>query len=263
MRARSLCAAGTAALLLLGSCGSSGKPSSSGNDTTTTAAAKVRSHVTIDAREFSYTLPAQIPAGWVDITLHISGTVDHQIAFAKLNAISFAAFETAAATTNLETLGGVDFVGGPNNVDPGKSVTATVHLEAGAYGVACFIPDGPDGKTYAEHGIVGEVEVVKTTESVDDAPRVDAGTVSLGDFSFLLDASFTGGGTVEIKNTGTQVHELIIEKEATGATLADVKKFLLVLPGNPAPSGPLPRGGRRGRPRSGPNDPPDDGAHAR
>ena len=125
---------------------------------------KTRPHITIDAKDYGFTLPAQIPAGWVDVTLHNSGKVGHQIAFAKLGSVSFAAFKTAASATDVKALAGVQFVGGPNNVDPGRSVTATVHFEPGEYGVACFIPDDKDGKSHAEHGMVGEVNVVKTAD---------------------------------------------------------------------------------------------------
>ncbi len=129
---------------------------------------------------------------------------------------------------------GVQFVGGPNNVDPGGSVTATVHLEPGTYGVACFIPAAGDGKPHAEHGMVGQVNVVETAASVEEAPSVDGGSISLSEFTFLPDASFTGTGTVAIKNVGTQVHELIIVKEAPGATLDQVRGFFLQ-PGGPPP----------------------------
>jgi uncharacterized cupredoxin-like copper-binding protein len=241
------------ATLALAACGSSSKAGSSGDDTTTTAAVKQRPKVTIEAKEFGYTLPAEIPAGWVDVTLHNSGKVGHQIAFAKLNSVSFTAFKTAASATDVKALAGVDFVGGPNNVDPGQSVTATVHFEEGDYGVACFIPDDSDGKSHAEHGMVGEVKVVKTADSVEDAPKVDAGTVSLSEFTFLPDASFTGKGTVAIKNVGTQLHELIVMKEAPGKTLADVKKFLLTPPGTPPPAGPPPFSSAGGIVGLGPN----------
>lgn len=239
MRSRTFVIAGAAALMLLSACGSSSK-SSSGGDTTTTAATKARPHITIDAKDFGFTLPDQIPAGYVDITLHNTGATGHQIAFAKLNSVSFTAFKAAADVTNVKALTGVDFVGGPNNVEPGQSVTATVHLEEGEYGVVCFIPDDKDGKTHAEHGMIGEVKVVKTDASVEDAPKVDAGTISLSEFTFQPDASFTGRGTVEIKNVGTQIHEMIIMKEAPGKTLAEVKAFLLAPPGSPAPAGPPP-----------------------
>jgi plastocyanin len=229
------------ALLALAGCGSSSKPSSSGDATTpTVAAAKTRPHITIEAKDFGFTLPAEMPAGWVDVTLENNGKTGHQIAFTKLGTMSFAAFKAAAILTDVKKLSAATFVGGPNNAEPGGSVTTTIHLEPGAYGVACYIPADSDGKTHAEHGMIGQVNVVKTADSVDDAPKVDGGTISLSEFSFQPDASFTGSGTVEIKNVGTQVHEMILVKEAAGKTLDQVKAFFLTPPGTPPPAGPPP-----------------------
>jgi hypothetical protein len=228
------------ALIALAGCGSSSKSNASGDNTTTTSATKARPHITIDAKDFAYTLPASMPSGWVDVTLHNSGKTGHQIAFAKLGSVSFAAFKAAAVATDVKKLADVQFVGGPNNVDPGGSVTATIHLEPGTYGVACFIPADSDGKTHAEHGMIGQVTVTQSPDSVETAPQVDGGTITLSEFTFQTDASFTGSGTVAIKNVGTQVHEAIIVKEAEGATLDKVKGFFLTPPGTPPPSGPPP-----------------------
>jgi hypothetical protein len=228
------------ALLALAGCGSSSKSGSSGTTSPTAPAAKARPHVTIEARDFAYDLPASMPAGWVDVTLHNSGKTGHQIAFSKLGTTSFAAFRTAAITTDVKKLADVQFVGGPNNADPGGSVTATIHLEPGTYGVACYIPADSDGKTHAEHGMIGQVTVTQSPDSVEDAPPVDGGTITLSEFTFQTDASFTGSGTVAIKNVGTQLHEAIIVKEADGATLDKVKGFFLAAPGTPPPAGPPP-----------------------
>jgi uncharacterized cupredoxin-like copper-binding protein len=219
------------AALLLAACGSS---SSSADTTPTTAVTKPRPQVTIDAKDYRYTLPATIPSGWVDVTLHNSGTVGHQIAFARLGSVSFAEFESAASATDFEALADVQFAGGPNNADPGGSVTATVHLEPGTYGVAGFIPDAKDGKSHAAHGMIGRVEVAETPDSVEEAPTVDGGSISLSEFAFLPNASFSGTGTVEIKNVGAQVHEAVIVKEAAGATLEQVKDYF-VEPAGPPP----------------------------
>lgn len=191
------------ALLALTACGSSSKSGSSGDATTTTtvAEAKARPHVTIEASDFAYKLPDSMPSGWVDVTLKNNGKTGHQIAFTKLGgSMTFAAFKAAAINTDVKKLSDVQWVGGPNNADPGGSVTATIHLDEGTYGVACYIPADSDGKTHAEHGMIGQVTVAKTADSVDDAPKADAGTISLSEFTFLTDASFTGNGTVEIKS---------------------------------------------------------------
>jgi len=227
-------------VLLTAACGSSSKTGSSGSGSTVAGAGKTRPHITIDAKEYGFTLPAQIPAGWDDVTLHNSGKVQHQIAFAKLGSVSFAAFKTAASATDVKALAGVEFAGGPNTVDPGSSVTAIVHFDEGEYGVACFIPDDKDGKSHAQHGMVGEVKVVSTHDSVEDTPTTDGGSISLSEFTFLPDASFSGTGTVAIKNVGTQVHEMIIAKENPGKTLDQVKAFFLTPPGTPPPAGPPP-----------------------
>jgi hypothetical protein len=220
------------ALSSLAACASSSK-SSSDSSSSTTVAAKARPHVTIEAFDYGYKLPAQMPAGWVDVTLHNTGKTGHQIAFAKLGTTSLAAFKAGVYATDVKALAGVQWVGGPNNADPGGSVTATIHLEPGKYGVACFIPDDKDGKTHAEHGMIGQVDVAETADSVETAPTVDGGMISLSEFTFVPDASFKGNGTVAIKNVGTQLHEIIIVKEAAGKTLDDVKGFFLKSSGPP------------------------------
>jgi plastocyanin len=221
--------------LVLSGCSSSSKSSTSGV-TTTTAAAKARPQVTIDASEYKFVLPQSIPSGWVDITLHNTGGVEHQIAFIKLGSLSFAAFKSAAATINIKALGDLSgFAGGPNSVDPGHSVTATVHLDPGKYGVACFIPTA-DGKPHAAQGMVGEVTVAATADSTETAPVADAGTITTKEFTFKVPANFTGQGTVAFTNAGKQVHEAILLKEKPGKTLSEAKQFLLAT----NPSGPPP-----------------------
>jgi uncharacterized cupredoxin-like copper-binding protein len=231
-------------LLALAGCGSSSKsstPSDSGATTTTSAAApKERPKVTIVAKDFSFALPNSMPTGWVDVTLKNEGKTGHQIAFTKLGTVPFATYKAAAVNTDMKKLADTTFVGGPNNAEPGQSVTATIHLEAGAYGVACYIPADSDGKTHAAHGMIGQIDVVQSPDSVEDAPKVDGGSISLSEFTFQPDASFTGSGTVEIKNVGTQVHEMILVKENAGKTVNDVKGFLLTPPGTPPPAGPPP-----------------------
>jgi len=227
-----------AAAVLLGACGSSSKTSTP----PTTIKVKTRPQVTITARDYRFGLPAQIPAGWVDVTLHNVGEQGHQVAFVKLNSLTFAEFQAAADATDLTKLQDAVFVGGPNNVDPGASVTATVHLAAGNYAVVCLIP-GADNKPHAAHGMIAPVTVAQTADSDEDTPKADAGKITVTEFTFTPDSSFTGRGTVEIDNIGNQVHEVIIEKMASGTTFAEAKRYILIPPGAPGvatPPGPPP-----------------------
>src|SRR5690349_11343167 len=123
--------------LAVAGCSSSSK---SGSGTTTTAApAKPHPKVTIVAKDFSFQVPATIPAGYVDVTLHNRGKEDHQAQFVKLGSMTLAALKAHAVKTDLTGLKpGTVFAGGPNVAPPGGSSTATVKLEPGTYAVMCF-----------------------------------------------------------------------------------------------------------------------------
>ncbi len=225
--------------LVLAGCGSSSKSSDSGNTTTTAGTPKDRPKVTITAHDFSFTAPATMPAGYVDVTLTNQGKEDHQLQLVKLGSATLAEFKAYAVTTDLAKVQpGTIFVGGPNNVAPGKSVTATVKLDPGEYAIACFIP-GKDGKPHVAKGMLGEVKVATAADSVDVAP-VATSTITLGDFSFTLPPGFSGKGTIDISNQGNQVHEAVLYKLAAGKTVNDAKAFLLTAPGTPPPAGPPP-----------------------
>jgi plastocyanin len=219
------------------SCGSSDSTADS-KTTSTTTAAKPRPAVTIETSDFSFTAPATIPAGYVDVTMKNVGQEGHQVQFVKLNGVSEADFTTAASNTDIGALADAVFVGGPNGADPGGSATATVKLDPGSYEIVCFIP-GSDGKAHAAHGMIGKVEVKKTAASVETAPESD-GTIVLSDFVFEPPTDFTGKGTFTVENKGSEVHELGLFKIADGKTIDDVKGYLLTPPGTPPPAGPPP-----------------------
>jgi hypothetical protein len=204
-------------------------------------AVKTRPQVTIEARNFQFVLPDQMPAGWVDVSLLNASDQDHQIAFVKLGSLSFAKFKRAMTTMNFKGLpADTVFVGGPNGVAPLAKLTVTVHLEPGTYGVVCFLPDPKDGKSHAAKGMVGQVEVTPNIFTVEEPPDASGGKIDMTEFDFLVDPAFKGVGTVAFNNVGTQVHETAIFKIAEGKTLADVKKFLFVAPGKKPPAGPPP-----------------------
>jgi len=215
------------AVALLAGCGGSKKK---------VAPQKARPQVTIEARNFSFVLPDQMPSGWVDVTLHDASADVHQIAFVKLGSLTFAKFKKAASTNNFKGFpADTVWVGGPNNVAPLKSLTATVHLEPGTYGVACFIPDDKDGKAHAAKGMVGQVEVIPTIYSLEEAPVASGGKIDMTEFSFTVDPALKPG-TVAFTNAGTQVHEAAIFTLAPGKTLADLKQALFAAPGSKRPS---------------------------
>jgi plastocyanin len=224
--------------LALAGCSSSSK---SGSSTTTTPTGSAgRPHVTFVAQDYSFTAPATIPAGYVDVSVKNEGKEDHQVQLVKLGSMSLDQFKNAAIKTNIGAVQkSTVFVGGPNVANPGKTTTATVKLAPGKYAVVCFIPANSDGKPHAAHGMITAVDVAQTDASDETTPS-PASTIALKDFSFTVPAGFTGQGVVDIANQGTEVHEMGLVKLKPGKTLKDAKGFLLTPPGTPPPAGPPP-----------------------
>jgi hypothetical protein len=237
--ARKMTTAAVVVGVLLAGCSSSSKSADS-STTSTTAEAKPIPKVAITAADYTFAMPAEIPAGYVDVTLSNTGKESHQVGFVKLGSMTFAQFKAAAAKTNVAAIKpGTIFLGGPNGADPGQKTSAVVKLDPGNYAVVCFIPANSDGKPHAAHGMVGEVKVASTGASSESAPK-SASTITLGDFSFTLAPGFSGKGPIDVSNQGTQIHEMIIVKLSPGKTVNDAKKFFLTPPGTPPPSGPPP-----------------------
>ena len=240
MRARVMVLALAVGIALAG-CSTSSK---AGTSTPTTApGAAGRPKVTIVARDYSFSAPPTLPAGYVDVSVENKGKEDHQVQFVKLGSMSLDAFKAAAFKTDIGAVQkSTVFAGGPNLASAGKTTTATVKLDLGKYAVVCFIPANSDGKPHVAHGMITVVNVAKTPASDEKRPSA-ASTITLRDFSFAVPKGFTGQGVVDISNRGKQVHEMAIVKLEPGKTLKDAKSFLLTPPGTPPPAGPPPFAG--------------------
>jgi plastocyanin len=103
----------------------------------------------------------------------------------------------------------------PSMLGPGRAETVTTRLSAGHYVVVCFLP-GPDGMPHAAMGMIGEVTVDGTDAGA--APPATKGTVALTDSGINVPAGFGAGGTFEIKNAGSKVHDFSVVR-LRGTTL--------------------------------------------
>ena len=112
----------------------------------------------------------------------------------------------------------VTWVGGANAVPPGGSEEALVELSPGEYLIVCFMPS-PDGTSHVMKGMVSTVRVDAGTPTTD-LPAPDA-TIEVKDFQIAMPEGFTGSGLVEMRNTGSQPHEVIFVRANDGATIAD------------------------------------------
>jgi hypothetical protein len=104
--------------------------------------------------------------------------------------------------------------------DPGKEITSAaiagphvdehviVPLVAGHYVVTSFLPlDG--AQSQVDKGMIGEFTVLDATSSASAPPKTD-GTVALADDGITLPSGFSKGGTFEVKNTGTKLHDFSV-----------------------------------------------------
>jgi hypothetical protein len=213
--------------LALAGCGSD---SNSDDSSPTTTPAETRPKVTITAHDFSFDMPAQIPSGYVDVTIDNQGREDHQAQLVKLGSLSFTKFKSSDDITKVPA--DTVFVGGPNGAAPGESTTATLKLDPGTYAVVCFIPSPNDGKPHEAKGMVEQIEVVRTADSVDAAPVADS-TIELSEFLFVVPDDFDGEGVIDVTNVGAQIHELVMVKLNDGKTPADAAKWFAAPKGAP------------------------------
>ena len=191
----------------------------------------------VEAKDFSYGLPASTPAGVTHITLKNTGKEEHQAQIGRL-ATGKTMADLTAALQNPDpaaALGMLTLLGGPNLVAHGASGSTDVDLEPGTHVLLCFI-SGADNIPHLAKGMVAPLEVTPPA-ATGTLPAGDA-AVNLQDFAFVgLDSLSAGKHTITVTNKGPQPHEAGIVKLADGVTAADlVAAFNATTP----PSGPPP-----------------------
>jgi plastocyanin len=178
--------------------------------------------VSFTAADFNYTGPDTIPAGVTTLQLVNTGAQPHHMFLVKLNEGKTAQdLMTAMQAPNATTMPSwaVEW-GGPNAAEPGKTVAATVSMEAGNYVVFCVIP-GPDGVPHVAKGMMRMLTAVPPAASAQAAPEPAADiTMTLVDYGFTLSTPLTPGRhTIKFDNTAAQPHEVVLVKLNPGTTM--------------------------------------------
>jgi hypothetical protein len=180
--------------------------------------------------EYSFTGPAEIPAGLTRLTLRNDGQMDHHMMVVKFNEGKSAADLPAALAAGLPGLFelGVS-IGGPGGTGPGQTATTVYDLAEGNYILICLIPD-EDGIPHVAKGMALPVTVTPGTTTAP-APQADA-TISMMDFHFTgLPATVTPGQHVwEMVNQGQQLHEIVVLQLAPGVTYEQVEAIFMAPP---------------------------------
>lgn len=176
--------------------------------------------VTVEASDTALTMPAEIPAGLVTLTVNNSGQAPHGPLFARLNeGVTQEQFMEALMTdeSGAAAIALVTLLGGPQ-VAPGASEQATFDLKPGAH-IALDFGEGPPQ--------IANFTVTAGSGATPAEP-VAAVNADLIDFQFALpDQIKAGAQTWKIENKGGQWHEMAIFKLNEGVTVEDVMAMVM------------------------------------
>jgi len=188
------------------------------------------------AKEYAFEGPAELPAGITKLTMQNDGMMDHHFMLLKFaDGKSTADFGAAMqqGLAGLATLGVA--VGGPGTASSGEKSSVLMDLVEGNYAAMCLIPDD-DGIPHAAKGMLMPITVTAAaTPTALTAPTAGA-TVELTEFHFMgIPETVTAGPLLwEVKNTGTQLHEMGIAKLAPGVSYEMVQSMLASTEATPA-----------------------------
>jgi uncharacterized cupredoxin-like copper-binding protein len=184
--------------------------------------------VTVHAKDFSFEMPKTIAAGMTSFKLVNDGKALHHMQIMKLEqGKTLADLQAVMKDPAAAPPAWLVTVGGPNAAVPGRSVEATLNLEAGNYVVACFIPSPGDPTPHFMKGMIQPLTVsaaggvTQAGAATVAAPTPDVHLV-LKDYGFVFSKPLHAGkNVIHVMNEGPQEHEAIFLKLAPGKHVAD------------------------------------------
>ena len=184
--------------------------------------------VTFTATEYAYDGPESIPGGLTRIELVNAGEQEHMLWLIKLDeGKSFEDIMAVFASLEAEPEfpDWMIWYGGVSS-GPGGSAAYTVDLTPGTYTLFSFSED-ENGEPDAAKGMVATLTVTASTGAAAAPPAADL-RVQLVDFSFSIEGEpVAGPQVVEIVNTGTEPHEVVLLRLAEGAAMQDVMASMM------------------------------------
>jgi hypothetical protein len=178
--------------------------------------------VTIRARDYAFDAPAEITGGTVTFRYFNDGPDLHHVQLIRLADGKTVADLLQALKTPGPLPGWATESGGPNVVDPGQELTATIDVAPGDYAIVCFV-DTPDHVPHVMKGMAQALKVVAPPAGTAPAAPGPADlTIRLSDFKFELTDSVTAGSkTIDVVVAPGQPHELAIFRLLPGKTMQD------------------------------------------
>lgn len=184
--------------------------------------AATASEVTIRAKDYAFTAPAEITGGAVIFHFFNDGPDIHHVQLIRLGDGKTVADLLQAMKTPGPLPQWAVEAGGPNAVDPGHELTATIDVTPGDYALVCFV-DTPDHVPHLFKGMAQPLKVLPpdTGTAVAAAAPADL-TISLSDYKFdLSDSIVAGTKSIDVTVGPGQPHELVIFRLLPGKTMDD------------------------------------------
>lgn len=233
------------AVALLAACTTKEAPSTTDSAATGTPAASTApapaNVVEINASDYKFEAPDQIPAGLTTFRMNDTGKEMHHATLIKLD--SGKTFnDLMEGMKNMKPgtppPGWVIPAGGPNAAAPGSSSALTTVLQPGNYAIVCFIPDAK-GVPHVAHGMAKALTVTPNATANNTEPNADI-TVTLKDYQFEFSQPLTAGKhTLKFVTAPGQPHEFTFFQLMPGKKAEDITKFVEGGMKGPPPAMPL------------------------
>lgn len=207
----------------------------------TTAPSATPNVVEINASDYKFDAPDQIPAGLTQFKLNDMGKEMHHATLIRID--SGKTFnDLMEGMKNLKPgtppPGWAIPAGGPNAAAPGSSSSLLAVLEPGNYALVCFIPDAK-GVPHVQHGMAKALTVTPNASANMSEPSADI-TVTLKDYQFEFSKPLTAGKhTLKIVTAPGQPHEFTFFQLMPGKKAEDIPKFVEGGMQGPPPARPL------------------------
>ncbi len=231
-----------AAALAVSACTAKDAPNETATvDSTAATASATANEVVINATDYAFDAPAEIPAGLTNFKMLDNGKELHHVTLIKLD--SGKTFENLmeamkAMKPGTHPPGWMIPAGGPNAAAPGSSSALTMVMQPGNYALVCFIPDAK-GVPHVALGMSRALTVTPNANANMTEPTADI-TVTLADYKFDFSQPLTAGKhTLKLVTAPGQPHEFTFFKLSPGKTAADIPKYVETGMKGPPPATPI------------------------
>ena len=181
---------------------------------------------------FAFDAVESAPGGAVKVTLKNTGTQTHELQLLEVTeGTTYETLEEAILADGGTGAGLATVVGkvggGVGRVSPGETVSTFENLPAGNYLYFCTVLANED-TNHADLGMSGTLTITDATQPGTEAPpAATTESVVASEYGFAIDGLQAGRQTLTWDNPGKEWHHLVAAPMADGATIDDVRDYVI------------------------------------